>query len=322
MYDEIKQLVNILSFIIIVLGLIGYSNSRKNNPSGNSRATGTTNPGDWDKTGYNTYTKTEPSQNIKPNIMKQLGYSFIPHRYEKLAAVKTGSMIGFVTLLCLVSTLCIFAGFIITFMIRGGADAFLDWVPEFELQNGILSLEDDCFVRDTGYAYVYLTDQIDGFGQDDIDYIIEQGYSRAILGGNERMVLITNREYVERYYTEFGEDLYLNRKIVVEKLMPLLWVVFGIISLIFFVGRTFWYFGCASLYFLAALLITILFRQKIPAGTLFRVAVYAKVPMFAVTTFWTAPYLSGIFRITITAGFMVFAIGHLLNRQELQKLKS
>lgn len=39
----------------------------------------------------------------------------------------------FVTLLSLVSTLCILAVFIITFAARGGADAFLDRVPEFEL---------------------------------------------------------------------------------------------------------------------------------------------------------------------------------------------
>lgn len=307
MYDEIKNLVSILAFAITVLGLIGYINARKNNSSGNSIAAGSTHPEDLGAVGYR-------QENIRPNILKQFGYSFIPHRYEKLAAVKTGSMIGFVTLLSLASTLCILAEFIITFVARGGADAFLDWVPEFELRNGILSLEDDYFVKDTGYIYVYLTDQIDGFRQDDIKHIIEQGYGKAILGGNEKIVIIKNGEYVERYYTAFGEDLELNRKIVVEKLMPLLWVIFGIMFLVFFVGRTFWYFGCAALYFLAALLITSLFRRKIPAGTLFRVAIYAKVPMFAVTTFWTAPNLSGIFRIIVTAGFMVLAIGHLLNQ--------
>lgn len=332
MYDEIKNFVSILTFAITVLGLIGYINSRKNNPSGSSIATGSTYPQDLGKMGYgrpeeagaayNTYTEFESSQNRRPNILKQFGYSFIPHKYEKLAAVKTGSMIGFVTLLSLASTLCILAGFIITFVARGGADAFLDWVPEFELRNGILSLEDDYYVKDTGYGYVYLTDQVDGFRQDEINYIIKQGYRRAILGGNKKIVLIENGEYEEGYYTAFGEDLVLNRKIVVEKLMSLLWVVFGIMYLIFFVGRTFWYFGCASLYFLAALLITNLFRRKIPAGTLFRVAIYAKVPMFVVTTFWTAPYLSGISRITVTAAFMVFAIRHLLNSQDLQKLQS
>lgn len=335
MYDEIKNFVSILAFVITVFGFIGYINSRKNNPSGNSRATGNTNPEDMKITGYeqpeiaasastayNTYSEIESSQNIRLNLLKQFGYSFIPHRYVKLAAVKTGSMIGFVTLLSLVSTLCILASFIITFMVRGGADAFLDWVPEFELRDGILSLEDDYYVKDTGYIYVYFTDQIDGFRQNDINHIIEQGYSKAILGGNEKIVIIKNGEYVEGYYTAFGEDLELNRKIVVKKLMPLLWVVIGIMFLIYFVGRTFWYFGCAALYFLAALLITSLFRRKIPAGTLFRVAIYAKVPMFAVTTFWTAPYLSGIFRITVTAGFMAFAIVYLLNSQEMQKLRS
>lgn len=353
MYDEIKNFVSTLAFIISILGLLGYINSRNNKPSGNSRVTSDMNPKDLGKTGYgrpedvgavgyrqeniettgyeqpeiaesastahNTYPEIKSSQNIRPNILKQLGYSFIPHRYEKLAAVKTGSMIGFVTLLSLTSTLCILAAFIITFIARGGADTFLDWVPEFELRNGILSLEDDYYVKDTGYIYIYLTDQIDGFRPDDINHIIEQGYGKAILGGSEKIVLIQNGTYVEHYYTAYGDDLELNRKIIVEKLMPILWVIYGIMFLIFFVGRTFWYFGCASLYFLAALLITSLLRRKIPAGTLFRVAIYAKVPMLVVTTFWTSPYLSGIFRIAVTAGFIAFAIGHLLNSQDLQK---
>lgn len=262
-----------------------------------------------------TYSESQPSENKSPNILKQFEYSFIPHKYEKLAAVKTGGMIGFVTLLSLVSTLCIFAVFVITYVERGGASAFLDWIPNFELRDGILSLDDDYYIKDTGYVYVYLTDQIDGFRQDDIDHIIEQGYGKAILGGSEKVVLIKNGEYFETYYTAYGDNLVLNREIVLEKLMPILWVIFVIMAIIFFVVRTFWYFGCASLYFLAALLITTLIRGKIPAGILFRTAIYAKVPMFVVTTFWTSPYLSGIFRIIITVGFMAFAIGHLLSRQ-------
>lgn len=304
MYDEVKNFVNILTFIIFVLGFVGYINSRNNKLPKGVGAT---------RAAYNTHPEATPSETKRPNILKQFGYSFMPYRYEKLAEVKTGSMIGFVTLLSLVSTLCMLAMFFITFVERGGADAFLDWVPEFELQNGRLSLEDDYYIKDTEYGYIYLTDQIDGFRQGDIEYIMEQGYSKAILGGSERITLIDNGQYVERYYSEFGGDLELNREIVVENLMPILWVIFGILFLVFFVGRTFWYFGCATLYFLAALLIMGLLRRKIPARVLFRTAVYAKVPLFVVTTFWTAPYLSGIFRIAFTAGFMAFAIGYLLD---------
>lgn len=303
MYDEIKNFVSILTFIIFVLGCVGYMNSRNNKLPKGVGAT---------RAAYNTHPEATPSETKRPNILRQFGYSFMPSQYKKLAEVKTGSMIGFVTLLSLVSTLCIFLMFFITFVERGGADAFLDWVPEFELQNGRLSLEDDYYINDTEYGYIYLTDQIDGFRQGDIEYIMEQGYRKAILGGSERIVLIDNGQYVERYYSEFGGDLELNREIVVENLMPILWVIFGILFLVFFVGRTFWYFGCAALYFLAALLIMGLLRRKIPTRVLFRTAVYAKVPMFVVTTFWTAPYLSGIFRIAFTAGFMAFAIGYLI----------
>lgn len=303
MYDEIKNFVNILSFIIFVLGFVGYMNSRNSKLPKGVGAT---------KAAYNTHPEATSSETKRHNILRQFGYSFMPSQYKKLAEVKTGSMIRFVTLLSLISTLCMFLMFFITFVERGGADAFLNWIPDFEIQNGRLSLKDHYYIHDTQYGYIYLTDQIDGFRQRDMEYIMEQGYSKAFLGGSERISFIDNGQYVERYYSELVGDLELNREIVMENLKPMLPVQFGILSLVFFVGRTFWYFGCVALYFLAAFLIMRLLRRKIPARVLFRTAVYAKVPMFAVTTFWKAPYLSGISRIVFTAGFMAFVIRYLI----------
>ena len=331
MYDTIKHFVSNLTFIMCVLGIVGIITSKINKPSGNSKNTDNIEPEDLEKTGYeqpeitenpgtiySTPPESEPSKSKRPNILKQFGYSFLPHRYKELATVKIGSMVGFVTLLSFVSTLCILTVFLSTFVARGGADGFLNWIPEFELRNGILSLEEDC-VKGIGSSCIYLSDQTDGFTLDDMEHLYDQGYRNVLLGGREKYIIMNRRNYTDGYYTEFGDDFELNRKIVVEKLTPFLWIGFGIGHFIFFVGRTFWYFGCAALYYLAALLITTLLHRKIPTGTLFRVAVYAKVPVFVVRTFWTAFYLSGIFRITITAGLMAFAIRHLLNSQNLQQ---
>ena len=49
--------------------------------------------------------QNNPYQQKAPNIFKQFCLAFVPAGYDRLAKVKIGSMIGFVTLLALVATL-------------------------------------------------------------------------------------------------------------------------------------------------------------------------------------------------------------------------
>ena len=50
-----------------------------------------------------------------PNIFQQFVLAFIPPQYNRLTKVKTGSMIGFVTLLALIATILSFVVFALSF---------------------------------------------------------------------------------------------------------------------------------------------------------------------------------------------------------------
>ena len=99
-------------------------------------------------------------------------------------------------------------------------------------------------------------------------------------------------------------------------MIPLTMVVVIVGYIIFFVGRVLWYFFCAAVYLLFAMIIASILKKQQPAGALFRIAVYSKVLMFVVATFlsvfpfvnYSVPFL---LRVGITVVFMGFAIAQL-----------
>ncbi|MDE6925420.1 MAG: DUF1189 domain-containing protein, partial [Acetatifactor sp.] len=98
--------------------------------------------------------------------------------------------------------------------------------------------------------------------------------------------------------------------------MPIMVVLVVIGYIIFFVGRVFWYFLCAAIYLVFALIIASVMKKRQPAGALFRIAVYSKVLMFVVATLLSVVPVVGfsvpfMLRIVITIGFMGFAIAKL-----------
>lgn len=245
----------------------------------------------------------------RPNILEQFAYSFQPQRYGDLARVKTGGMIGFVTLLALASTVCIFLLFVFTYISRGGADSFWDWVPDFELRDGRLSMDEE-YVLDRRHQYVYITDETYGFRKRDVEHMAEQGYKQIILAGSERICVLSYDKYTEYAYSDLGDDLEIDREWVIAHLAPIFWVVTIIGFVVFFVGRTFWYFFCAMIYWLCALLMAAMLHKKIRTGVLYKAAVYSKVPMlvFATVLSFSIP---GILRVAITLIFLGTAVGKL-----------
>ena len=99
-------------------------------------------------------------------------------------------------------------------------------------------------------------------------------------------------------------------------LMPFIMVFLCVAYIVYFLWRVLWYFLCAAVYLLFAMLIASVLKKQVPGEALFRTAVYAKVLMFAVATVLdliplvdlSVPFL---FRVAITTVFMGFAIAKL-----------
>lgn len=253
-------------------------------------------------------------QQKAPNILQQFGLSFIPPRYDELTRVKTGSMIGFVTLLALVATIISFLSLMIGFS-PSDMKEVAGYLPDFEISGGRLHLEED-FVYDEEPIVIYMTEYIEEFTYEDAAELADEGYQDILLVGRDRISLMQNGEYQQLDFADFGSELEISRDWIIEQLIPIIMVVIVIGYICFFIGRICWYFLCAAIYMLFGMLIASVMKKQLSAGALYRTAVYAKVLMFVIATLLSAvPFVvlsvPFMFRFVITMVFMGFAIAKL-----------
>lgn len=248
-----------------------------------------------------------------PNIFQQFVLAFVPTKYSRLTRVKTGSMIGFVTLLALIATVISFFSFALEISAID-MEEVADSLPDFSVRNGQLHLDED-FCYDEGGVFIYMTEDIDEFYYEDAEELADEGYQNILLIGRDRLSLMQNHEYQQLNLSDLG-SLEISRTWIVTKLIPLV-LIFAVIGyVIFFVGRVLWYFLCAAVYLLIAMLISTVMNKHLETGALFRTAVYAKVFMFVIVTFINLLPLTGfsipfLLRVAATVVFMSFAIAKL-----------
>ncbi len=261
---------------------------------------------------YNYDGNCEPQK--APNILQQFVLAFIPPRYDGLTRVKTGSMIGFVTLLALVATIISFLSLMIGFS-PSDMKELAGYLPDFEISGGRLHLDED-FMYDEDPILIYMTEDIDEFTYEDAAELAGEGYQDVLLVGRNRISVMQNGEYQQLDFADFGSELEISREWIIEQLIPIIMVVIVIGYICFFIGRICWYFLCAAIYMLFGMLIASIMKKQLSAGALYRTAVYAKVLMFVIATLISAvPFVvlsvPFMFRLVITLVFMGFAIAKL-----------
>lgn len=252
-----------------------------------------------------------------PDIFHQFALAFVPARYDMLTRVKTGSMIVFVTLLALISTVISAISQTVTFA-PVDVGELVEQMPDFTMTDGHLSLQED-FLYEKDGVYVYMTDDVEGFSYGDAAEKAADGYQDIILVGRDRVFIMQNRGKL-RYqfvgFETFGRNKQLSKERTVDAIMPVLRGLLILMYLCTFVGRVLVYFLFSAVYMLIGMLIASGMKKRIEAGALFRTAVYAKVLMFVAAMvlelipflFLTVPFL---LRVPVTIGFMAFAIAKL-----------
>lgn len=141
-----------------------------------------------------------------------------------------------------------------------------------------------------------------------------------MLIGRDRISLMQNTEYQQYDFSQFG-NLEISRTWIVTKLIPLILIIVAMVYIFVFVGKALWYFLCAGIYLLIAMLISLVMKKGLEAGDLFRTAVYSKVFMFVIATIIDLLPLAGFaipwrYRFVITAVFMGVAIAKLPNNNQ------
>ena len=247
-----------------------------------------------------------------PNIFQQFIYSFVPPRYDCLTKVKTGSMIGFVTLFMLVVTLVSFLDLVISY-----PSDFIEGLPDIVIRDGEMHIAEDVFY-DTSYTYVNVTDEVDKFSYEDVRGLEKAGYRQILLVGREKISLLNDGKYQELYFDELvGSGELVLKDWYENTVEPILWICIVVGYVFFYIFRTLWYFLCAAIYLLIAMIAAQIFKKKRTAGDLFRVAVYSKVFMFVVVMardlipFIFIP-IPLVIRVVLTIAFMCVAVWFML----------
>lgn len=265
--------------------------------------------------GMGNYNQPENENNESaPGFFKQFPYAFNPQKYGELVRTKIGSVIGFVVLLALVCTLISALNFVI---FHGNTDAIkeqLDKFPDFCIKNGELSMAED-FV----YAYedgdegmfISISSDVESCNLSDAQELYEEdGYSVIVLASRTNLVMASDGEYNTLVYKDFG-NLVIDKQWIMQVLIPFFMIFVLIGYIVFFVGRTFWYFACAAFYMLVGMICAAIFHKKFEAGVLFKTAVYAKVLMFVVASVLAVLPVTieipGFIRTMITLAMMIFA---------------
>lgn len=257
-------------------------------------------------------------QEKAPNIFQQFVLAFVPTKYSGLTKVKTGSMIGFVTLLVLIATLFSFLSLTLE-LSSIDMEEVTAALPDFAIKNGRLYLDEDFWYDEDG-LFVYMTEDIDGFSYEDAAEMAAEGYSNILLVGRDRLSLMQNTEYQQLDFKDLGNSLEISRSWIVTKMVPFLLVVVAIAYVFFFVGRVLWYFLCAAIYMLIGMAVAAIVSKHIETGELFRIAVYSKVLLFVIATVISLlPFVDFAIpfwiRSVATIAFMAVAIAKLPDRK-------
>lgn len=260
--------------------------------------------GNW---GTGAYSGSSAAQKA-PGIFQQFIYSFIPAKYQCLTRVTVGSMVGFVTLWMLVVTLFSFLGLLISY-----PSDMIDAFPDAVVRNGKFYIEED-FLYDMSGTYIYATDDVEEFSYEETKRLQASGYRQIILVGSDKLSVMQNREYQEVYFSELmSSGEFVLKDWYESTLEPIIWICIVIFGILFYVFRTLWYFLCAAIYLLIAMLAAQIFKKKLETGALFRIAVYSKVFMFAVVLVRDLiPFfhfnIPLMLRVVLTIAFMCAAI--------------
>lgn len=253
----------------------------------------------------------------EPNIFQQFVLAFVPAKYDRLAKVKVGSMILFVTLLAFVATVISFINHMMSIK-SIDVNALVDRLPDFTITDGNLEIEED-FLYEDGDMYAYITKDVAEFTYGDAAKKAAEGYQDIVLVGRNQIYFMQNRgelRYQSVGFKIFGRNKQLNKKRAVDAIMPYLMAESVVLYIFIFLGRILGYFLFAAVYLLFAMLIAAIRKRQIKPAVLFRVAVYAKVLMYvAGMIFELIPFVSFsvpfLLKVAITIGFMAFAIAKL-----------
>lgn len=210
------------------------------------------------------------------NIFKEMVlsvYSF--GSYKQFLQNKKGKVFGFGVMLMVIyfAVTLLIPSLIAVFSPNGAVHSVMENVPDFELKNGILWVDDVIEIDDSGmYIYIDTDPEYVFYDADEMaPYLYE--YTSAFLMDSEKMIIKGNGQVQGLYFSDLDTDL---SKDDLMGLMPLFYVWFVI-------GMFFVYIWVTALFFFGVLFVALFgmlvassLKCKLTFGQLYLLGVYSR----------------------------------------------
>lgn len=241
----------------------------------------------------------------KVNFFNQIFYAIAkPKKYVELTKVSTGRMVGFVFLLLFLTTA---SSFIIPLVVneatgKGFTEIIEDYMPEFELKNGILEVDGRTEVKENGSVFIVDT-TIERFTSSDLDQYPSR-FKSIVLISKTNLITSDNGSIQDVPFNTL-KGLHLTKPIL-QSFVPIVYGFILFLSLLYFLVLVGWYFLSAVFVSWAGMLIQMTVGIKLPFSYLYRIAIYSKVTMLLVKTMF------GLFALPIPGKLLITILVTLL----------
>ena len=205
-------------------------------------------------------------------------FSVLPHKYHGLVREKGGKI--FAALLIWFIILNVITGIMASFTINDLANELRNELPDFELANGMLTVEEPMLMDEDG-TYIMIDDSLSGITASDIDTVYKSGYYKQIfIAGNDSAAIFSDGRVQAIKYTELS-GFEISRDKLCNKWIPMLKpiiIICMVIGAFFSIGI--YYLAALIIQFPAAAITEGVTKCEFDKNERFKSTVLAKFPAF------------------------------------------
>lgn len=210
------------------------------------------------------------------NIFKEMVLSVYSYgSYKEFLQNKKGKVFGFGVMLMLIyfAVTMLIPGLVSVFAPNGGVHRVMESIPDFELKDGELWV-DDVIEYDSGGNYIYIdTDPEYVFYDADemAPYLYE--YSTAILIDSEKIIAKSNGQIQGLYFSDLDGDF---SKDDLSGFLPLFYVGFVIVMFLVYIWMTALFFFGVIFVALMGMIVASSVKSQLTFGQLYLLGVYSR----------------------------------------------
>lgn len=241
---------------------------------------------------YNAPDTKNWSRQERMPFFKQLFISFVPPLYVKYKWISKSATKSFVKSFMLLLLLIAYIEVGISIFTGGNeGKGILSGVPDFRIENGELTLEDEILhIDDAKGTVIYATDEVASFSYDDLDPYMKEGYSEVLLISRTNGVILRGGMMVRSFKWSQVTAKVVDKKWMIAKAMPVLVVGLFIFTLVAVFISALLYRFAAWLLSLVGNLIARIEKKSVTSLDMFKITIYALVPgMILKTIFGFVP---------------------------------